>query len=88
MGARREGQRVEVISPLKRGDNAPLADFLCQRTDSFGCPKKILLVKAQLRKRVVAMRVEARRNQDQFGIELLQRGQQLVFKRIAELNAA
>src|SRR5258706_9598991 len=80
----RAGRRVQVISPLERGNNATLAASLRKRTNGFGGPGKIAFVQAQLRQRVVAMGVEPRGYDDKLGFKPHQSRQYHEFEGPAE----
>src|SRR5258708_4134796 len=88
MGRRRAGRRIQVISPLERGNNAALTASLGQRTNDFGGPAKIAFVQAQLRQRVVAVGVEAGGYDDKLRLKSRERRQNHELEGAAEFLAA
>src|SRR5690348_9923846 len=66
MGRRRSGKRSEIVSAFERGHDATLRMFLRDRRQALRTPCVISLEKHQLRQRIVAMGIEARRDNYQF----------------------
>src|SRR5580658_3126974 len=72
-GAR--GERVEVVAAFERGDDATLAMARRHGHEALGDPGIVLLDEHELRQRIGAMRVEAGRDENDVGAEILERGQ-------------
>jgi len=60
----------QVVATFKQRNDASLCCAVARSADElFGCPCVILFAPLQLRKRIVAVRIEPRRHEDQFGVK-------------------
>src|SRR5215472_9697196 len=86
MRARRTGCRLEVIAPLERRDNASLTNASGDSAEFLRRPAEVCFVQAQLRERIVAMRVEAGRDDEKLRRESLKGRQNHRFESTAEFR--
>src|SRR6516165_12536304 len=88
MGGDRFLKALKIITALEHRNNSPARGLVGDVQQLSGHPGEILGLQVQRSQGIAIMRVEARRDDDQFWGEFPQMRQDAVFERRAELRAA
>jgi hypothetical protein len=87
MGFNAACQGVKVVPAFQAGHDSTLGVALCHRLNAPSDPAEIGLGQAQLAQIVLAVGVEARADEDHFGLEVFQPGDPDGFDDFADMSA-